>query len=93
MADYLRTPADELTHAAGPEGHFNASVYTNAFDHERRYGGWIRLRVGNLKAIVRGRKGKRGVRTGLSGEQYRHHQSNHMQRQENLLHGGQSTTD
>ncbi len=43
MADYLLTPADELTHAPGHERHFNESVYTNAFDHERRFGGWIRL--------------------------------------------------
>jgi hypothetical protein len=43
MADYLLTPADELTHAPSGERHFNESVYTNAFDHERRFGGWIRL--------------------------------------------------
>ena len=43
MADYLLTPADELTHSPGPERHFNESVYTNAFDHQRRFGGWIRL--------------------------------------------------
>lgn len=43
MADYILTASDELPHSPSADLHFNESVYTNAFDHQRRCGGWVRL--------------------------------------------------
>ncbi|MEQ8663657.1 MAG: hypothetical protein RLW62_22805 [Gammaproteobacteria bacterium] len=43
MTTYLLLPADENPHDAGTEPLFNESVYVNAFDHARRFGGWLRL--------------------------------------------------
>ena len=43
MTDYVLKAADEWTHSSGKEPNFNESVYTNAFDHDRRFGGWMRL--------------------------------------------------
>ncbi|UCE85543.1 MAG: hypothetical protein JSU66_14575 [Deltaproteobacteria bacterium] len=36
-------PADDYTHALGPEPNFNESMYFNFFDRERRIGGFLRL--------------------------------------------------
>jgi hypothetical protein len=36
-------PADDYTHALGPESNFNESMYFNFFDRERRLGGFLRL--------------------------------------------------
>lgn len=43
MADYHLEAADEYNHDPGTDAIFNESVYVNAFDHERRFGGWLRL--------------------------------------------------
>ncbi|MGR8921366.1 MAG: DUF7064 domain-containing protein [Gammaproteobacteria bacterium] len=43
MAHYLLEASDEFNHEPGPEPNFNESVYVNAFDPERRCGGWLRL--------------------------------------------------
>ncbi|MCB1747619.1 MAG: hypothetical protein KDK06_10615 [Gammaproteobacteria bacterium] len=43
MAHYKLAPADEYPHDPGAEALFNESVYVNGFDHERAYGGWMRL--------------------------------------------------
>lgn len=43
MSSYLLNPDDEYPHPPSAEPHFNESVYMNAFDHERRWGGWMRL--------------------------------------------------
>ncbi|NNL84954.1 MAG: hypothetical protein HKP27_04840 [Myxococcales bacterium] len=34
---------DEHPHTPSADPHFNESVYTNAFDHNARFGGWFRL--------------------------------------------------
>ncbi|MEQ8495394.1 MAG: hypothetical protein RLW61_20415 [Gammaproteobacteria bacterium] len=43
MTSYQLLPADEHPHDPGAERLFNESVYVNAFDHDRRFGGWLRL--------------------------------------------------
>ena len=43
MTDYLLRAEDEHPHEPGDEPLFNESVYVNAFDHDRAYGGWMRL--------------------------------------------------
>ncbi len=43
MTGYVLAASDEYPHAAGDETHFNESVYVNAFDFSRRFGGWMRL--------------------------------------------------
>lgn len=43
MTTFRLDPADEYNHAPGPESNFNESVYVNAFELERRFGGWMRL--------------------------------------------------
>jgi len=43
MTDYLLRAEDEHPHDPGNEPLFNESVYVNAFDHDRAYGGWMRL--------------------------------------------------
>ncbi|MCC7121966.1 MAG: hypothetical protein IT493_10460 [Gammaproteobacteria bacterium] len=43
MTHYALSSADEFPHPPTPESHFNESVYMNAFDPQRRMGGWMRL--------------------------------------------------
>ena len=43
MSEYHWTTDDEYNHAAGTEPNFNESVYVNAFDSARGYGGWMRI--------------------------------------------------
>ena len=43
MSSYLLTARDEYPHVPTAEPHFNESVYMNAFDPTRRWGGWMRL--------------------------------------------------
>ena len=43
MSDYILSAADESTHPSGSDPYYNESVYTNAFDHGRHCGGWVRL--------------------------------------------------
>ena len=43
MSSYLLTAHDEYPHVPSAEPHFNESVYMNAFDPTRRWGGWMRL--------------------------------------------------
>jgi len=43
MPSYLLTASDEFPHPPTAEPHFNESVYMNAFDHRRKWGGWMRL--------------------------------------------------
>ncbi|MGD9601331.1 MAG: hypothetical protein AB7O21_09630 [Gammaproteobacteria bacterium] len=43
MSSYVLTADDEFPHTPTAERHFNESVYVNAFDHARRWGGWMRL--------------------------------------------------
>ncbi len=43
MNSYQLVPQDEYPHPPTPELHFNESVYMNAFDHQGRWGGWMRL--------------------------------------------------
>ncbi len=40
---YVLVESDEHPHPPSAEPHFNESVYTNAFDHRQRFGGWFRL--------------------------------------------------
>ena len=43
MPAYRIAEHDEYPHEPGAETTFNESVYVNAFDHDRAYGGWMRL--------------------------------------------------
>jgi len=43
MSQFRLAAADEYTHSPTAEKNFNESVYTNAFDADGRYGGWMRL--------------------------------------------------
>lgn len=43
MSRYALSPADEFPHVPTAETHFNESVYMNAFDPQRRMGGWMRI--------------------------------------------------
>ncbi len=43
MESFRIGPEDELTHKPDDAANFNESVYTNAFDPEKRMGGWMRL--------------------------------------------------
>lgn len=43
MSAFRLNPQDEFNHAPTPEPNFNESVYTNAFNGDGRYGGWMRL--------------------------------------------------
>lgn len=36
-------PQDEFTHDPGDAENYNESMYFNAFDHNKRFGGWFRL--------------------------------------------------
>jgi hypothetical protein len=43
MSGYRLAEADEYSHQPSAETNFNESVYTNAFNADGRYGGWMRL--------------------------------------------------
>ncbi len=43
MNNYRMSADDEFNHRSSGESNFNESVYVNAFDLERRCGGWMRI--------------------------------------------------
>lgn len=43
MSNYIMKPEDEFMHQPDAAENFNESAYTNAFDSEKRVGGWMRL--------------------------------------------------
>ncbi len=43
MSAFRLDERDEYNHVPGEEPNFNESVYVNAFELERRFGGWMRL--------------------------------------------------